>query len=336
MRVLQLLGAGRAELRDAPDPEPPVDGVVVALRASAICGSELEAYRDPDVPPGLTNLGHESVGVVVDASRSRRWKSGDRVGIHAVWGCGACAECVAGRYTYCAQRTVHVGAHAGLLAVPDHVLLALPDDADFSVGALLTGDTLGVPYHASLRLGLREGETVVVVGCGPIGLASILFHSCRGARVIAIDPRAERRRIAGQAGAEVVIDPSADASLDAVRAHLHGRLADAAIEASGTAAGVALALASVGPGGPVALCGEARGVTLDVSRDLVRQDRSLFGSWYYHYAEYPKMVELWRAGLPLDRLITHRFAFEDAPLALAAFSAGATGKVVLTTSGGAG
>jgi threonine dehydrogenase-like Zn-dependent dehydrogenase len=336
LRILQLLGAARAEIRDAPDPEPPAGGVVIALRASAICGSELEAYRDPDVRPGLTNLGHESVGVVVDASRSRRWKIGDRVGVHAVWGCGACAECAAGRYTYCPERTVHVGAHTERMAAPDHVLLALPEDADFAVGALLTGDTLGVPYHASVRLGVREGETVVVVGCGPIGLASILFHSFRGARVIAIDPRAERRVLAERAGAELTIDPSADDPLAAVRAHLRGGLPQASIEASGTAAGVALALALVGPGRPAALCGEARAVTVDVSRDLLRQDRVLFGSWYYHYAEYPKMVELWRTGLPLDQLITHRFAFADAPLALAAFAAGATGKVVLSIDGDAG
>lgn len=329
MRSLQLLGASRAELRDAPEPHAPPDGVVVAMRASALCGSELEAYREGDVRPGLTNLGHEAVGVVADASRSRRWKQGDRVGVHAVWGCGECTECEAGRYTYCPRRTVAVGAHAERISAPDHALLALPDDIDFAVGALLTGDTLGVPYHASRRLGVREGETVVVIGCGPIGLSSILFHAFRRARVIALDLRPERRALAKRAGADVVIDPTSDDPVAAVRSHTHGRLADASIEASGTAAGVALALAVVGPGRPVALCGEARAVTVDVSRDLLRQDRTIFGSWYYHYAEYPEMVALLRSGLPLRELISHRFAFAEAPAAMAAFAGGATGKVVL-------
>jgi threonine dehydrogenase-like Zn-dependent dehydrogenase len=329
VRSLQLLGASRAELRDAPEPQPPPDGVIVAMRASALCGSELHAYREIDVRPGLTNLGHEAVGVVADASRSRRWKEGDRVGVHAVWGCGQCVECAAGRYTYCARRTVAVGAHAECIAAPDRALLALPDDTDFAVGALLTGDTLGVPYHASRRLGVREGETVVVVGCGPIGLASILFHAFQRARVIALDLRPERRALAKRAGAEVVIDPTLDDPVAAVRSRSGGRLADASIEASGTPAGVALALAVVGPGRPVALCGEARAVTVDVSRDLLREDRTIFGSWYYHYAEYPEMVALLRSGLPLRELISHRFAFTDAPAALATFAGGATGKVVL-------
>jgi len=209
------------------------------------------------------------------------------------------------------------------------VLLALPDDTDFAVGSLLTGDTLGVPYHASRRLGVHEGDTVVVVGCGPIGLASILFHTFRHARVIALDPRIERRSLAQRVGAEIVIDPTSDDPVAAVQSSTSGRLADASIEASGTAAGVALALAMAGPGRPVALCGEAREVTLDVSRDLLRQDRTVFGSWYYHYAEYPDMVGLLRSGLRLQELLTHRFAFAEAPAAMAAFAGGATGKVVL-------
>ena len=329
MRSLQLLGDARAEIRDVPDPEPPQGGVVVALRASAICGSELEAYRASEIPPDLSNLGHEAVGVVVDASRSRRWRVGDRVGVHAVWGCGNCAECAAGRYTYCVRRTVQVGAHAELMAAPDHVLLPLPDDADFAVGTLLTGDTLGVPYHANARLRVSEAQFLAVVGCGPIGLASILFHAYRGARVIAFDPRAERRSLAEGAGAEAAIDPRAEDPAAAVRARTRGRLADVSIEASGTSAGVALALSLVGPGRPVALCGEARAVTLDVSRDLLRQDRAVFGSWYYHYAEYPEMLAIWRGGLQLRELITDRFPFVEAPDALAAFASGATGKVVL-------
>lgn len=329
MRVLQLLGGSRAELRDTADPVPSRDGVIVEVRASAVCGSELESYRELEIPPQRTNLGHEAVGVVVDASRSRRWRVGDRVGIHAVWGCGRCAECDGGRYTFCPGRTIAVGAHAQRIAAPDHVLLPLPDEVDFATGALLTGDSLGVPFHASARLGVEEGQTLVVVGCGPIGLASILLHTFRGARVIAVEQRAERRALAIAAGAAVAIDPSTSDLPTEVRVHTGGRLAHAAIEASGTTVGIALCLAVVAPGRAVALCGEAHAVTLDVSRDLIRPDRTIFGSWYYHYAEYGGMVAAWRAGLALETLITHRFAFAEAPSALAAFAGGGTGKVVL-------
>lgn len=330
MRAVQLLGGERIEVRELPDPEPLEGGVVVRVRASALCGSELKAYRGAEVAPGVTNLGHEAVGVVEDASRSRRWRAGDTVGIHAVWGCGGCDPCTRGMATYCERLTVRTGAHAEYLAAPDHVLLPLPADlTDFAVGALLTGDTLGVPFHAARGLRSRAGETVAVVGCGPIGLGTILLQRFFGARVIALDPQAERRAWAERIGASLTIDPSAGDPVAAVREHTGGRLAEAAVEASGTAGGVALALSLAGPGRPVALCGEAGPVTLDVSRDLLRRDRMVFGSWYYHQAEYPEMLEVFRAGLPLPRLISHRFPLAEAAAAFAVFSAGTSAKVVL-------
>lgn len=325
-----MLGGERVEIRQLPDPAPPDGGVVVRLRGSGLCGSELKAYRQAGLSSGVTNLGHEAVGVVEDASRSRRWREGDLVGIHAVWGCGTCTSCASGRFTYCETLTVRTGAHAEYLAAPDHVLLPLPvDTTDFAVGTLLTGDALGVPFHAARGLRTRGGDTVVVVGCGPIGLGTILLHCYFGARVIALDPRAERRAWAERLGATVTIDPLVGDPVAEVRERTGGRLAEAAIEASGTAEGVALALELAGPGRPVALCGEVGPLTLDVSRDLVRRDRVVFGSWYYHQAEYPEMLKLFRSGLPLHRLISHRFPLDEASAAFAAFSTGTSAKVVL-------
>lgn len=330
MRVVQLLGGERVEIRELPDPAPPDGGVVVRLRGSALCGSELKAYRGAAPSAGLTNLGHEAVGVVADASRSRRWRVGDKVGVHAVWGCGTCASCARGMFTYCEGLTVRTGAHAEYLAAPDHVLLPLPPDTtDFAVAALLTGDALGVPFHAARGLQTRGGDTVAVVGCGPIGLGTILLHRFFGARVIALDPRRERRAWAERLGAGVTIDPSVGDPLAEVRERTGGRLAEAVVEASGAAEGVTLALGLAGPGRPVALCGEAGPVTLDVSRDLLRRDRVVFGSWYYHQAEYPEMLDLFRAGLQLHRLISHRFPLDEAGAAFAAFSAGTGAKVIL-------
>ena len=325
-----MLGGERVAILELPDPVPPDGGVVVRVRGSGLCGSELKAYRHGERTSGVTNLGHEAVGVVEDASRSRRWHVGDLVGIHAVWGCGTCGSCARGMFTYCERLSVRTGAHAEYLAAPDHVLLPLPPDTtDFAVGALLTGDALGVSFHAARGIRTRGGDTVAVVGCGPIGLGTILLHCYFGARVIALDPRRERRAWAERLGAAVTIDPLVGDPVAEVRERTNGRLAEAAIEASGTAEGVALALELAGPGRPVALCGEAGPVTLDVSRDLLRRDRVVFGSWYYHHSEYPEMLKIFRSGLPLYRLISHRFPLDQAGAAFAAFSTGTSAKVVL-------
>jgi threonine dehydrogenase-like Zn-dependent dehydrogenase len=312
-----------------PDPEPPPEGVVVRISATALCGSELPMYRAATVREGVTNLGHEATGVVVDASRSRRWNVGDRVGIHAVWGCGECTVCQRGAYTACDAHRVRMGMHAELVAAPDHVLLPLPDDVDFGLGCLLTGDTLGVPFHASKRLGIAAGETVAVVGCGPVGLASILFHTHAGARVVALEPGAARRERALALGAAAAIHPGELQAVARARDALDGQLPAAVIEASGTPQGVALALSLAAKGGRVALCGETGPVAVDVSRDLLRPELTLFGCWYYAYAEYADMVRVVRQGLRLDRLISHRFPFREAPAAVDTFARGDTCKVVI-------
>jgi propanol-preferring alcohol dehydrogenase len=251
------------------------------------------------------------------------------VGIHAVWGCGRCGWCAQGIYTFCERCTGMGGAHAEFAAAPDHVLVALPEDADFATGTLLAGDGLGVPYHTSRRLNTRGGDTVAVVGCGPIGLGNILLQSFLGARVVGLDLVAARREWASEMGAAATIDAAGDAA-GALRELTSGRMADAVVEATGRPEGFALALRLVGKGGTVACCGENREVTLHVGRDLIRRDITLFGGWFYHYREYPEMLELRRRGLRVEKLVSHRFPLERAAEAFTEFAAGRTAKAVLT------
>jgi threonine dehydrogenase-like Zn-dependent dehydrogenase len=329
MRAVRMLGGERVTVIDAPEPEPPEGGVVVRLRASGVCGSEMHGYRGPTAMEQPPNGGHEPAGEVVDASRSRWWKVGDRVGIHALWGCGTCTWCTKGIYTFCDERRIVPGAHAEYLAAPDHVLVPLPEDVDFATGTLLAGDGLGVPYHTSRRLNTRGGDTVAVVGCGPIGLGNIMLQSFFGARVIGLDLSAQRLEWARQLGAASTIGAEEDA-IATVREITAGRMADAVVEATGRPEGFALALRLVGKGGTVACCGENREVTLHVGTDLIRPDVTLFGSFFYHFREYPEMLELRRRGLPVEKLVSHRFPLERAAEAFTEFAAARTAKAVLT------
>lgn len=328
MRAVRILGGERVALVEAPEPEPPEGGVVVRLRASGLCGSELHGYRGATAMETPANGGHEPAGEVVDASRSRRWRVGDRVGIHAVWGCGRCSWCAQGIYTFCDARSVVGAAHAEYVAAPDHVLVSLPEDVDFATGTLLAGDGLGVPYHTSRRLTLRGGDTVAVVGCGPIGLGNILLQSFLGARVVGLDLLPLRREWAGKLGAAATLD-AGDDPVPALQELTAGRMADAVIEATGRPEGLALALRLVGKGGTVACCGENREVTLHIGRDLIRRDITLFGGWFYHFHEYPAMLELRRRGLAVEKLISHRFPLEQAAEAFTEFAEGRTAKAVL-------
>jgi threonine dehydrogenase-like Zn-dependent dehydrogenase len=327
MRAVQILGNERLTVRDFPDPEPTDGEVLVRIQASALCGSELPAYRGYQAIP--MNGGHEVAGIVVDASRSHKWTENGRVGVTAVWGCGECRWCKEGRYTFCdARRGIPYG-HAELVAVPDHCCLPLPEDVPFDVGALLSGDGLGVPYHISTRVPASKGQRVCIIGAGPIGLGNTLLRSFLEEQVIVIDVLDNRLSLARELGASHTINPSQTDPTEAVRDLTVGLMADVVIEATGKPDPFALAFRLVGKGGTVVAAGENREVTIHVGRDLIRKDVTVVGNWYYHFCEYPEMLALYRRGLPVARLITHRFPLAEAETAFREFAAGRTGKVVL-------
>ena len=182
MLGVQLLGNEKLTVKEYPEPILTYkNDLLIQVKASGICGSEMHGYRGPT--PHTSNGGHEVAGEVIDAGRSTKFKVGDRVGIHAVWGCGDCRWCGVGKYTYCNNRTGRdLGTHVERFAAPDHVCLKLPEDVPFDVGVLLTGDGCGgalsrqsTPQHQRwgfcLRLGsrarwARQYRRAIVLRCG--------------------------------------------------------------------------------------------------------------------------------------------------------------------------
>ncbi|MBI3922461.1 MAG: zinc-binding dehydrogenase [Armatimonadetes bacterium] len=322
-----MLGQSQVTVEDFPDPRLGEGEVLIRIQASALCGSELHGYRG-DTGQEF-NGGHEAMGVVAEALHTRYLKPGDRVGIHAVWGCGQCRWCASGRYTFCDQRRGTPGTHAELVSAPEHVLLKLEEDISDEVGVLLSGDGLGVPYHVSTRLNTRGGDVVCVIGAGPIGLGNVLIQSFLGAEVVVIDLNDYRLGLARDLGAKHTVNSQTDDAVEAVRQITSGSLADKCIECVGRPETLKLALRLVGKAGTVMAVGEQGDVPLSISEDLIRRDITLMGSWFFHYCEFGAMVNLYRRGLRVDKLVTHRFPLEEAPLAFSEFSAGRTGKVVL-------
>lgn len=332
MRAVKVWGRERVTVETFPDPVPDEGEVLVRVTLSALCGSELQGYRGEREL--AMNGGHEAVGVVVDARRSRRWREGERVGVYAVFGCGRCRACLRGQDTYCLHRRPGVPAHAELMAVPDHVCLRLPEEVPDEAGVLLTGDGLGVPFHVAERLSLPPHATVAVFGVGPVGLSHVLLQNFLGRRVIAVDVKPYRLALAQSLGAAFVINAQETEPLEALRELTGGEGADACLECAGRPETLRLALQGVRKGGTVVAVGENREVALHIGEDLIRSDITLMGSWYYHRREYPLMLSLYRQGLAAEGLITHRFPLEEAQEAFRCFAAGETGKVVLQPTAG--
>ena len=329
MKTAKLDGGGRVRVVEVPEPTPGLGEVVVQTAVSALCGSELGAYRGAGIGSG--NGGHEAAGVVAEVGEGvTAVTAGDRVGVSAVAGCGSCEQCANGRYTWCDARKVYTGMHAERFVVAANACHLLPADVPWEVGVLLSGDGLGVPYHTSRKLTVPGGATVAVFGVGPIGLGNTLLHAFLGRRVIAVDLSATRLEYALQLGAELSVDAGVDDPVARIMACTNGVGVDVAIEAAGKPVSAKQCFRVVRKGGTVAFNGEQSDLQLSPSEDFIRRDITAVGSWFYHFCEFDGMLALFRAGLRVADLVSHRFPLDDAPAAFEAFAAGRTAKTVLT------
>jgi len=256
------------ECEDVPEPrlEAPAD-VLVRVDLAAICGSDLHVYRG--VERGLdrgTVLGHEFLGTVVEAGPEvHRWKPGARVVSPFSTSCGRCFFCTRGLTSRCEQsqlfgwveagRGLH-GGQAELVRVPlaDSTLVELPKRVP-EEQALLAGDVLSTGFHAAESGGIRPGDLVCVLGCGPVGLCAILGAGELGAReVLAVDSVPERLELAARYGATTVQLGAEDVERR-VMAASEGRGADVVLEVVGSAEASRLAYRLVRTGGTISAPG---------------------------------------------------------------------------------
>lgn len=328
MRATHLAGNGVVEILDVPDPTPGPGEVVIQTAISVLCGSELHAYRGHGLPHG--NGGHEAAGTVVALGPgTKRLEIGQRVGVSGVVGCGHCEQCLAGRYTWCQQRLGYGSMHQQRFVTAEHACHVLPDDLPWEVGVLITGDGMGVPYHTSTRLANPAIKTVAIFGVGPIGLGNVIMETFLGRQVMVVDVSPYRLELAQRLGAVAAFNAADGDPVECVRARTAGHGADACIECAGRPETFRSCLAAVRTGGIMAINGEQPRVELSPSEDLIRRDITVFGSWFYFFAEYPEMLALVHRGLPAGDLITHRYPLAEADAAFREFAAGRTGKVAL-------
>lgn len=327
MKLLEMTGDASSRLIDAAPPAPAPGEVIIQTARSAICGSEMKTYRGVGIAGG--NTGHEAVGTIIELGEGvTDLAPGQRVGVSAVVGCGNCGECARGRYTWCKAAGSRSQMHAEQFAIHARCCSPLPDELPWDEASLLTGDGMGVPWHTAKKIDRADINTIVVMGLGPIGLGNVLMQAHLGRRVIGVDIIDYRVDFAKQLGADVSI--KADETLiDRIMDLTKGEGADVVIDCAGQRASVANSFLAVRRGGIVVFNGESMEELLAPSRDFNRREIWAVGCWYYFMSEAPEMFALWRDGLDVAKMITHRFPLADAPEAFALFDRGQTGKVLL-------
>ncbi|MBB5801173.1 alcohol dehydrogenase [Saccharothrix ecbatanensis] len=344
MKALVYRGPGRKAWEDVPDPElvDPTDAIV-RITAATICGTDLHILKGdvPEVEPGRI-LGHEGVGVVEQVGAAvTEIKPGDRVLVSCISACGRCSYCRTGMYGQCLGgggwvlgHTVD-GTHAEYVRVPfaDTSTYLLPDGVT-DTAAVMLSDILPTAFEVGVLAGkVQPGQTVVIVGAGPIGLAAIetaRFYS--PGHVVAVDLAEARLDAAKQFGADVTVNAADD--VERVVFELTGGLgADLAIEAVGVPETFELCARLIRPGGRVANVGvHGKPATLHLEKLWIRNVTITTG--LVDTVTTPTLLTMLAGGrLDADRFATHRFALDEMEAAYDVFERAAeTGalKVVLT------
>ncbi|SDS59409.1 alcohol dehydrogenase catalytic domain-containing protein [Jiangella sp. DSM 45060] len=322
MKALVYHGPGRRSWEDVPDPAvKSPDDAVVRVDCVTICGTDLHILAGDvaTAEPGRV-LGHEAVGTVEEVgSNVRTIAPGDRVLVSCISACGRCRYCREARYGQCLGGGGWVlghridGTQAERVRVPfaDTSVYRLPADVS-DEDAVLLADILPTSYEVGvLAAGVRPGDTVVVVGAGPVGLAAILTARLFSpAHVIAVDPAPGRRQAAAAVGADVLLDPDDDVPAR-VRDLTDGLGADVAVEAVGIPATFESCVELVRPGGHVANVGvHGSPATLHLETAWIRDLTITTG--LVDTATTPTLLRMLAAGqLGVTGLVTHRFGLDE-------------------------
>jgi threonine dehydrogenase-like Zn-dependent dehydrogenase len=345
MRGVTFPGDREIEFLEVSDPTPGEGEVVVEMKASGMCGSDLKFYRGQfsaeqlkfSDREGPVIAGHEPCGQIAAVGKGvneREAKVGDRVMIYHYVGCGACEHCLVGWGHLCRQVPITVfgvsahGGHAPYLKVPVSTVVPLPDEMSFVAGSAVSCGT-GTAYSALRRLNASGRDTVAVFGQGPVGLSTTQLASAMGARVIAIDIQADRLARAKEFGADVTINAAETDPVAEIKEQTRGRGANITIEMAGSEDARRVAAQSTATWGTLCLVGEGGNLVLDVTLEMNRIQLNVIASWTFskhiqrECADY--VVE---RNIPVDKFFTHTWKLEDAVEAYRVFDQQTAGKGV--------
>ena len=293
MKATILHAPGDVRLEDVPDPviAAPSDAIV-RVTAACVCGSDLWPYRGINEVNQPTRIGHEFVGIVEEVGRSvRSLRRGDFVIAPFMYSDNTCPHCRVGIQSRCRSGgfwgspdragVMADGGQGEYVRVPlaDGTLVstrAVPED-DLVPSLLALSDVMGTGWHAAVAASVQEGDTVVVVGDGAVGLCAVLAASRMGAeRIVALSRHAPRQRVARYFGATDVIDARGAAAVQVVRELTEGVGADAVLECVGTGEAMSTAIAAARPGATVGYVGAPHGVEYPV-RDMFERNVGVAG-----------------------------------------------------------
>src|SRR3712207_4008000 len=336
MKALRVSGEREVTVLDRPVPTPEPGEVVIQMKSTGICGSDLHPYRHPtplNLDPGFIS-GHEPCGVISEVGPGvEGWEVGERVVPYFRRTCGRCFYCRSGYANDCPNRRASYGhqgcdgSHAEYMRVEEPCLIRLPEHLSFLDGAILACQG-GTAYAPLARMGVSGRDVLVVTGLGPVGLLSVLFAKAMGATVVGTDPSAGRRALADKLGAVLTIDPTEGNVDEQLRAHFPDG-ADKLTETSGAASAYAVMGDLLRARGTIAIVGGGTPEIVMPRRGFGSGELTVFGSSAYAPTQLPEIAEfVKRHEITLERVVSRFFPLEEGPEAFRVAADANTGKVM--------
>ena len=343
MRGAFLPGNSTVELREVPVPVPGHGEVLIRTKSSTICGSDIRAIYHEHLgkgPEGYQGVvaGHEPAGQIVSCGPGmRRFKTGDRVLLYHISGCGLCNDCRRGYMISCTSDEFRKaygwqrdGGMAPYIVAEEKDCVLLPDALSYTDGAQVACG-FGTVYEGLEKVGISGNDAVLVTGLGPVGLAACMLVKAMGAtQVIGIDLIEERMQIARDQGlADVVLRAGPD-NVEQVRALTGGMGVERAVDCSANESARLTAIQATRKWGKIVFIGEGGGCTFAPSPDIIHDQKTIYGSWVTSIWKMEELVErIVRWGIRPELLVTHRFGVEQSAAAYELMASGKCGKVAV-------
>jgi threonine dehydrogenase-like Zn-dependent dehydrogenase len=343
MKAAFLPGNSTVEMREVPVPRPGHGEVLLAVKASTICGSDIRAIYHEHLgkgPEGYQGViaGHEPAGLIVEAGPGcRRFKVGDRVIVYHISGCGVCNDCRRGYMISCTSTTYRRaygwqrnGGMAEYLLAEEKDLISLPNTLTYLDGAQVACG-FGTVYEALQKVGIDGNHAVLIAGLGPVGLAAgALCRKLGAEKIIGIDISPERRDYALNLGLCDTVLAAGTSNAYEVRELTGGHGVERAIDCSGNAEARAAAIRATRKWGRMVMVGEGGTVSFDPSPDIIHDQKTIYGSWVTSTWLMEELVErLVRWNLHPQDIVTHRFTLDQASEAYRLMASGRCGKVAV-------
>lgn len=344
MKGAILPGNSTVELKSFEVPKPGHGEVLIKMKSSTICGSDIRCIYHEHLGKGPEGYqkgmiaGHEPCGQIVETGPGcRRFKAGDRVIIYHISGCGVCNDCRRGYMISCTSEQYRRaygwqrdGGMAEFLLAEEKDLVHLPDELSYSDGAQVACG-FGTVYEGLEKIGICGNDAVLITGLGPVGLASAMLAKALGAqKIIGIEAIEERIRIAKELNLFDAVLKAGPDNVRQVRELTGGMGAEKTVDCSANEKARLTCIQAARKWGKIVFLGEGGTCSFQPSPDIIHDQKTIYGSWVTNMWRMEELVErIVRWGIHPHDLITHRFPLDKVSDAYALMASGKCGKVAV-------